>query len=138
MTQSDLRRIVFDTNVLVSAAILPVSVSRKALLHAVEHFQLVHSDQTWAEFTEVICRKKFDRYFPDLSRHEFLLVVARASEFLNVSTIVSDCRDPKDNRFLALAIDAGAAAIVSGDSDLLMLNPYRGIRVMSPSDFLGI
>jgi predicted nucleic acid-binding protein len=49
-----MRRIVFDTNVLISAAILRGSVSRKALLHAVECFQLVQSDQTWAEFAEVI------------------------------------------------------------------------------------
>lgn len=47
MSPSNLPRIVFDTNALVSAAILPESVSRWALLHAVEHFQLVHSRATW-------------------------------------------------------------------------------------------
>ena len=68
MTQSNLPRIVCDTNALVSAAILPGSVSRQALLYAVENFQLVHSEETWAELDEVIGRKKFDRYFPNVKR----------------------------------------------------------------------
>jgi putative PIN family toxin of toxin-antitoxin system len=136
MRQNNFPRIVVDTNVLVSAAILPGSVSRQALLHAVENFQLVHSENTWAELSDVVFRKKFDRYFQESNRNEFLLVMARVSEFLTTSSTVTDCPDPKDNKFLELAIDAGAATIVSGDKHLLSLHPYRGVSVMTPADFL--
>jgi uncharacterized protein len=50
---------------------------------------------------------------------------------------VRDCRDGKDNRYLQLALAAGATAIVSGDEDLLVLNPWRGIQVLRPAQFLN-
>ena len=55
-----------------------------------------------------------------------------------VLTEVTDCRDPKDNRFLALALDSESDCIVSGDADLLALNPWRGIEIVSPGAFLAI
>ncbi len=48
-----------------------------------------------------------------------------------------DGRDLKDNKFLALAIDARAVCIVTGDADLLALDPYRGITVCTPAEFLA-
>ncbi|MTV39577.1 putative toxin-antitoxin system toxin component, PIN family [Duganella radicis] len=138
MTQSNLPHLVFDTNALISAAIIPDSVSRKALLQAVERYQLVHSEETWAEFAEVIARKKFDRYFPDASRIEFMLMMARSSKFLNVSITISDCADPKDNKFLELAMEAESPIIVSGDNHLLDMHPYRGISVLAPAEFLRL
>jgi putative PIN family toxin of toxin-antitoxin system len=138
MTLSSLPHIVFDTNALISAAIIPGSISRKALLHAAEHYQLVHSAETWAEFNEVIARKKFDRYFPDSTRSEFVLVMARISEFQSVSIAISDCSDPKDNKFLELAVEAESLIIVSGDNHLLSMHPYRGIAVLTPADFLAL
>ena len=52
-------------------------------------------------------------------------------------TTVTDCRDPKDNKFLALAIDAGAKTIVTGDKDLLVMHPYQGITICTPAEFLS-
>ena len=138
MTLSNLPRIVFDTNILISAAILPASISRKSLLHAVENFQLVHSESTWAELDEVVSRKKFNRYFPDTTRSEFLLLMARASEFLSTVISIADCPDPKDNKFLELAVEAGVSIIVSGDNHLLSMHPYRGISIMTPADLLRL
>jgi predicted nucleic acid-binding protein len=50
--------------------------------------------------------------------------------------IVTDCRDSKDNKFLELALASQAVCIISGDSDLLMLHPFRNIPVMDPAGFL--
>ena len=50
---------------------------------------------------------------------------------------ISDCRDPKDNRFLALALDSESDCIISGDADLLALNPWRRIEIVSPRAFLA-
>jgi predicted nucleic acid-binding protein len=53
-----------------------------------------------------------------------------------ITTSVKECRDPKDDKFLELAISGGASYIVSGDADLLTLHPFRGIAVITPQDFL--
>ena len=130
--------IVIDSNVLVSAAILPVSTSARALLVAVKKFQMVQSGDTWVEFCEVISRKKFDRYFNGNDRNAFMLSIARASNFVPVTASVTDCSDPKDNKFLELALSASAPApiILSGDAHLLDMHPYRGITICNPQYFL--
>jgi len=51
---------------------------------------------------------------------------------------VTDCRDPKDNKYLELALAAGASVIVSSDDDLLVLNPWRGIRILRPADYVRL
>ncbi len=131
-------RIVVDTNVLVSAALLPASTSAKALLYAVEHYQLVQSEATWEEFCEVISRAKFDRYFNGNDRSNFILSIARASEFMDVTACVNDCSDPKDNKFLELVISAHATIIVSGDSHLQSMHPYRDIAIFNPQGLLTL
>jgi uncharacterized protein len=56
----------------------------------------------------------------------------------DVEVEVTACRDPKDNKFLSLAISGGATHIVTGDSDLLALDLFQGIRVTSPRTFLEL
>ncbi|MGB2905371.1 MAG: putative toxin-antitoxin system toxin component, PIN family [Candidatus Dechloromonas phosphoritropha] len=136
MSTTDLPGIVFDTNALVSAAILPSSLSRRALLFAAENFRIAHSSATWFELSEVIAREKFDRYFPGESRIDFLLVLARISQFIEPSVSITDCIDPSDNRFLELALCAESEIIISGDDHLRSMNPWRGIAIASPSEFL--
>ena len=51
---------------------------------------------------------------------------------------VTDCRDPKDNKFLELALVAGADLIVSSDADLLVLSPWRGIPILKPAEYLAL
>jgi predicted nucleic acid-binding protein len=55
-----------------------------------------------------------------------------------IAVRVTDCRDTKDNRYLELALAAGAETIVSGDYDLLVLHPWRGVRIMHPADYLAL
>jgi predicted nucleic acid-binding protein len=50
---------------------------------------------------------------------------------------VTDCRDPAGNKYPELALAAEAAAIVSGDQDLLVLHPWRGIAILRPTEYLG-
>lgn len=49
---------------------------------------------------------------------------------------IIDCRDPKDNKFLELAFAGKANCIVTGDKDLLVMHPFRGINIISPFDFI--
>ena len=51
---------------------------------------------------------------------------------------VNVCWDPKDDRILELALNADAGVIVTGDMDLLVLNPFRGVRIVTPTEFLAL
>ena len=129
-------RIVVDTNVLISAALLPQSASARALARTVEEFQLIQSEATLGELIDVIMRPKFVRYLDEERRSRFLFVLAQVSEVIGVQTRVTECSDPKDNKFLELAIDGKAQLIVSGDSHLRDLHPFRGIAIVTPREFL--
>lgn len=64
------------------------------------------------------------------------------ANFLNLTTPIeiteniAACRDPKDDKFLELAVSGGATYLVTGDSDLLVLHPFRGISILTPTNFL--
>jgi putative PIN family toxin of toxin-antitoxin system len=128
--------IVVDTNVLISAMLFDGSTSAKALNKALTQYVFVQSEATLNELASTVRRKKFDKYKPLGEREQFLLTIARASKIVDITCTVNDCRDPKDNRFLELALSACSTLIVSGDDDLLSMNPYKGVSVVNPSAFL--
>ena len=129
-------RVVIDTNVAVSAMLLPRSVSRQAFDFVVSHAQLLMSEETLSELDEVLCRPKFNKYVSEKLRLEFFAALARKVEFIQVSDVITDCRDKKDNKFLELAVSGNASHIISGDNDLLVLNPFQGVVIFSPAAFL--
>jgi putative PIN family toxin of toxin-antitoxin system len=51
---------------------------------------------------------------------------------------IQDCRDSRDNKFLELAVEAKASYVITGDKDLLILNPFRNISTLTPADFLSV
>jgi putative PIN family toxin of toxin-antitoxin system len=68
---------------------------------------------------------------------EWLREVLAAAELVPITERIAACRDPKDDKFLELAVNGKAEVIVSGDGDLLDLNPFRGIPIVTPATFLG-
>jgi len=130
-------RVVFDVHVLVSAMLLPSSIPRRAFDLALRHGRLLISTETATELNEVIRRPKFDPYLTEEDRIEFLTLFVREAELVHVVQRVTDCRDPRDNKFLELSVSGGASHLVTGDSALLALHPFRGIAVVSPSEFLA-
>lgn len=129
-------RFVFDTNTIVSALLLPDSKPRQALDRALDMGKILISMPALLELNEVIARKKFDKYLSEAKRKEFLAALVKHTELLEVTEEITDCRDPKDNKFLELAVCGFADYIISGDSDLLVLHPFRGISILQPSAFL--
>lgn len=129
-------RFVFDTNVTISAVLLKTSVPREALDLARRLGKILMSWPTMAELQEVLARKRFDKYISENDRMLFLEALAREATIIDTNERITDCRDPKDNKFLEVAVDGNAACLVSGDKDLLTLNPFRGIPVLTPRDFL--
>ena len=135
--KSDLRTVI-DTGVVVSAVLLPRSVSRQAFDLAAARGRLLVSDETVAELDDVLRRAKFNHYLSEDRRLEFLAALVLEAEVVQVVDVVADCRDPKDNKFLELALSGQASHIVTGDSDLLVLQPYRDIAIVTPRSFLAI
>ena len=135
--KSDLRTVI-DTGVVVSAVLLPRSVPRQAFDLAAARGPLLVSDKTIVELDDVLRRPKFDKYVSETQRLEFLAALLREAEVVEVVDVVTECRDPKDNKFLELALSGKGSHIVTGDSDLLVLHPFRGIAIVSPQSFLAI
>lgn len=134
-------RVVLDTSTLVGAILLPRSVPRQAFIQALARASLCASPATLAELERVLLRKKFDRYLDRDTRLDFfqryrnqvlLFPVTEAEE----TALPQACRDPRDNKFLALAAHCSADALVSSDDDLLALNPWQGIPILTPAQFL--
>ena len=130
-------RTVIDTGVAVSAVLLPRSVPRQAFDRAVAQGCLLVSAATVAELDEVLRRPKFNHYVPEEKRLEFLSALVREAEVVEITDAIAECRDPRDDKFLELAVSGRASHIISGDSDLLALHPFRGIAIVTPQGFLS-
>ena len=130
-------RFVFDTNVIISALLSKASVSRQAFDKAQEIGKVIFSPATLAELREVLHREKFNRYLPESDRLQFLSLVVYKGLFIKVHESIDECRDPKDNKFLELAVSGDTECIVSGDDDLLVLHPFRNIPIVTPRDFIN-
>ena len=129
-------RFVLDTNLVVSAVLIKQSISRRAFDKAGQEGQILLSMAVVSELNEVLKREKFNKYLLERERLSFLNVLVHEAELIQISETISACRDPKDNKFLELAINGQADAIISGDQDLLVLNPFREVSIVDPHQFL--
>jgi len=132
---SDLR-VAFDTNTLVSAFLLPDSTPRQALNAATAAGRLLLSAPTAAELTEVLLHPKLDRYLAEHRRLTLLAALIRDADLVEVDVTITDCRDPKDNKFLELAVSGRATHLLTGDQDLLVLHPFRTTAILTAREFL--
>jgi putative PIN family toxin of toxin-antitoxin system len=131
-----MKKIVFDTNVLVSALLFKTSKSRLAYEKALLNHQIISSLECYKELVEVLSRPKFSKYFSEIDKSIFLINYFHSTQFVKVNIVVEDCRDPKDNKFLALAFEHSSDFIVSADNDLPILNPYKNIPILTANGFL--
>jgi putative PIN family toxin of toxin-antitoxin system len=132
-----LDRFVVDTNVFVSAVMLPLSVPRPAVDKALDYGTLLFSDATITELAEVLSRSKFDQYINIAERMLFLGQLRTAAEFVPITQLVRECRDPKDDKFLEVALNGTANIIITGDADLFALHPWREIAIVTPAEYLA-
>jgi putative PIN family toxin of toxin-antitoxin system len=133
---TDRGRFVFDTNVIVSALLMKKSVARDALDRARAAGEILLSLEVIEELHDVLGRPAFDRYIDEEDRLRFLALLVKEGTLVDISEQVKECRDPKDDKFLELAVNGEATLIVSGDKDLQELHPFRDIPILSPREFL--
>ena len=129
-------RLVFDTNVLVSALLLPASPPRQAVDQALIHGKILLSDAVQTELYAVLSRKRFRQYIDEDDIRRFLVSLTREAEWVEVNTQLKVCRDPKDDKFLELAACGRATHLVTGDADLLSLKTFREVTILTPRALL--
>jgi putative PIN family toxin of toxin-antitoxin system len=129
-------RVVLDTNVLISGLFSTTSTSARAVEHAISSSQLLASIETLREPMTKLLSPKFDRYVPRERRDALLLRLAPLIEIVEVIQRVQASRDSDDDKFLEVAVNGRADVIVSGDGDLLALNPFRGIAILTAAAYL--
>ena len=133
-----MRLVVVDTNLVVSAALKPSSTPALALLAATTGTRLATSQAVQKEYVEVLLRPKFAKAVPQAQRDAFLSSLLANAVVFEPGVRVNDCRDPDDDMYLELALAADAEVIVSGDADLLVLSPWRGISILTASGYLRL
>lgn len=133
---STFARVVADTNVLVSRLILPESLPAQVLRQVELNCLLLFSESTMYELADVLSRRKFDRYISLDDRRGFVERLGKIAEFIPIIQLVRECRDPRDDKFLEVALNGGADVIITGDADLLAMHPWRGTSILAPTDYL--
>ena len=130
-------RAVIDTNIWIRRLLGSNSISARAADKALDESDVFISEPVVDELVDVLSREKWDRYVSVDERQEFLDKLLRAASPISVLSEIAECRDPKDDKFLALALDAEADYLITDDKDLLVLHPWRGIEILSSADFLA-
>ena len=130
-------RVVFDTNVLISALLSTTSTPARALEAAITGDQLLATSATLRELMAKLLSAKFDRYVSRELRDALLLRLAPLVEVVEVAQEIRVSRDPNDDKFLEAALNGRADVLVTGDRDLLDLHPFRGIEILTPADYLA-
>jgi putative PIN family toxin of toxin-antitoxin system len=130
------QRLVIDTNVYVSFFIRSNSGAGRAVTKAWQQATTLVSLETWRELRLVLSRPRFARYVRPGLLNPFLSQVWKVAEQIPILSSIRACRDPKDDKFLEVAVHGRADAIVTGDKDLLALHPFRGIAILTPAEYL--
>jgi putative PIN family toxin of toxin-antitoxin system len=126
--------LVVDTNVFVSAALMESSWSAMVVRWLDKYDGLLKSIVTEQELFEVLQRPRIASKIAP-SFFDNLRTLFAAAELVSMTQRITGCRDPKDNKFLELAVSDHADVIVSGDADLLVLDAFQGISIINPAAF---
>jgi uncharacterized protein len=130
-------RLVLDTNILVSSILTKNTPPQKVFDYSITNGTILLSEPTALEIAEVLTRNKFDRYALLSNRLIFLQTLNSIAEIMQITEFLTICRDPKDDKFLELAVNGKADYLITGDRDLLVLHPFRNIQILTPTAFLG-
>ena len=132
-------RVVLDVNVWISALLWGGVPDRVVLLAEAGQIVVFASEALFSEFETTLRRPKFEQKVQSLDTtvEEILREVRSLLEWCEPIAIdVPQLRDPKDLIIIATAVGADAEVLVTGDRDLLILNEFEGIPILTPQQFL--
>lgn len=129
--------IVFDVSTLIGAAIRRDGVPELALRRAFREDLVAVSEAVMAELLDVLGRQRLARHLDPVLRVALVERLVSQGVVFEPEVAVADRRGAKNNKYLELALASGAGTIVSSDSDLLVLHPWRGVRIVRPAEYLA-
>ncbi len=127
-------RVVIDTNIWISFLIGQTLTGLSVAIIS-ERITILFSEALFAELIEVLQRPKFKKYFSAAAIEELIALLYDKVEWVEITHHFEDCRDKKDNFMLDLSVSGAADYLVTGDDDLLILNPFHGIEIVSYRTF---
>ena len=128
--------VIIDTNLWISF-LLTKDLSKFDSIIAGNEITLIFSQELVDEIVEVTQRSKFRRYF-ELDDVESLMVKIKARAiFIEVTSEINACRDPKENFLLSLSVDGNATHLLTGDKDLLILKKFGKTKILTITEYLA-
>jgi putative PIN family toxin of toxin-antitoxin system len=103
----------------------------------VKGVQILFSKNLLDELSDVVIRPKFRKYFAVEQVEELLIKIRKYTKQIRVTSTITQCRDPKDNFLLELAIDGNAHFLLTGDNDLLDIKKIGKTSIVKVQDFLS-
>lgn len=134
--------VVVDTNVWISGMLTRLGPPAQLTREVVQRGRAVFTTETFAELSDRLWRPKFDRYFSLERRRRLLTDLDASALWVEVPDEIAArtfCRDASDDKFIHAALAAGAAWLVTGDEDLLVLSQSLAtldLRVLTPASAL--
>jgi len=129
-------RYVFDANVVISALLFEHGTAGQAFYTALDRGRILLSNEVIQEINTVLSREKFNRYVALEERELFLQWFIQETLLVEITEKILECQDQKDNKYLELGVCGEASHLITGDQDLLILNPFREIHILTPKVFL--
>ena len=130
-------RLILDTNLWISFLISSKFEKLDELLFN-QKSKLLFSHELLEEFLDVAKRPKLRKYISRDELEDLLETIDEVAEFVNVTSEISECRDPKDNFLLSLAVDGKADYLLTGDKDLLVLKKIGKTKIRTISEFFDV
>lgn len=130
-------RIAIDTNLWVSHVFNQFKSHLNVILEN-EDVEIITSAALTSEIFEVLNRTKFQNKINSFVIANFQELYNQATLSVELKTSVFDCHDPKDNHLLSLAIDGDLDYLLTGDADLLVLDPYGKTRILKVVTYLEV
>ncbi|XOV93108.1 MAG: putative toxin-antitoxin system toxin component, PIN family [Bacteroidota bacterium] len=137
MTNEPPIKVIFDTNIWISY-LIGKQLDRLSNSLSNQKIQIVLTSQLKDELVEVTKHPKFKKYFKKKKVEELLKMMDIIGLNYEVNDYPSICRDPKDDFILGLIRIGKPHYLVTGDKDLLELNPFEGTQIITPADFQQI
>ena len=127
-------RIVFDTNIFISALVIPGSQAEKAILRIIEEKDLLLLSKSIIDEVLSVMSVKFSRDSEAISH--IAVYLSELGQNIEIKKKISILKDEPDNRILECAVSGKADAIVTGDKEMLSLREYQGIRIITLKEYI--
>jgi len=137
MSDQNAIKIIVDTNLWIGMLIGKKLASLKELLIQGK-IRIYFSEELFEEIVKVIDYPRIQKIIPKNKFYELISLLNEKIIFIKPDCEINDCRDIKDNFLLELAVSAECEYLITGDNDLLVLNPFRNIRIITATEFENI